>query len=435
MQDPLLIFVDKLTPRLDYICKFIFRDVLGLPFVFTESVQKYNNCQSPKMRYSLWNEPTDYFIEPINLLLESDIKPQKINVVIKDGISSFFETKSNILSFDILAASFYLLTRYEEYCPFNADKHNRYPHYESLAFKNNFLELPLINIWGELFLNSLKKFFPNLHNASPKFKHVPTYDIDMAFCYKHKNIFRQIGSVIQDLVTAKISLLRTRILVIRGKQKDPFDTFDLIAAQHQSDPQKRAIFFFLVGKYSMYDKNNEIYSLEMQQVIQSVAAYAEVGLHPSYLSNSKSNMVCIEKANLEKILSMPVCRSRQHYIKNILPETNLNLITNGITSEYSMGYGSANGFRASTCTPHRWFNLLNNKVENLQIIPFCWMDNTSLHYHKMTPQDALIDYENYFNICKKYNGTFVSIWHNSSLGNQGVWEGWQETYLKSLELQ
>ena len=38
-------------------------------------------------------------------------------------------------------------------CPFNPDKYGRFPHQASLAFKENFLDTPLINYWLEDFKN------------------------------------------------------------------------------------------------------------------------------------------------------------------------------------------------------------------------------------------------------------------------------------------
>ena len=63
-----------------------------------------------------------------------------------NGLKAFFKTGWDI-PFDIFAASFYLLTRYEEYLPHEKDKYGRYAHVNSLAFKENFLHLPLINLW------------------------------------------------------------------------------------------------------------------------------------------------------------------------------------------------------------------------------------------------------------------------------------------------
>ena len=80
-------------------------------------------------------------------------------------IQAFFKSEGDY-PFDIFSAVFYLLSRYEEYLPHKKDMYGRYAHENSLAFKEGFLNLPLINIWLEDFKNVLKKKFPSLiiHN-------------------------------------------------------------------------------------------------------------------------------------------------------------------------------------------------------------------------------------------------------------------------------
>ena len=60
------------------------------------------------------------------------------------GCSLFFPAgEVSSIPFDIFAASFYLITRYEEYLPHVQDVHERFPADESIAFKNGFLEQPV----------------------------------------------------------------------------------------------------------------------------------------------------------------------------------------------------------------------------------------------------------------------------------------------------
>ena len=64
-----------------------------------------------------------------------------------------------------------------------------------------------------------------------------------------------------------------------------------------------------------------------------------------------------EKNRLEGITNMQTKRSRQHYLRFSLPETYQQLIDLEIEEDYSMGYASHVGFRASTCTPFYFYDL------------------------------------------------------------------------------
>ena len=44
--------------------------------------------------------------------------------------------------------------------------YGRYAHENSLAFKEGFLNIPLVNIWIEDFKKALKKKFPTLHHST-----------------------------------------------------------------------------------------------------------------------------------------------------------------------------------------------------------------------------------------------------------------------------
>jgi hypothetical protein len=94
------------------------------------------------------------------LHFEDSIKEQNISCFEHNGFKEFFKTTGDY-PFDIFAASFYLLVRYEEYLSHKKDMYGRYAHENSLAFKEGFLNFPLINIWIEDFKKYLKQKFLN----------------------------------------------------------------------------------------------------------------------------------------------------------------------------------------------------------------------------------------------------------------------------------
>src|SRR4030095_6972305 len=104
---------------------------------------------------------TEFRIQNTQLLFEKGCHEQTIECFEINSYKAFFNTEGD-LPFDIFAASFYLLSRYEEYLPHKRDDYGRYAYENSLAFKEGFLHLPLINIWIEDFKNSLQLKFPSL---------------------------------------------------------------------------------------------------------------------------------------------------------------------------------------------------------------------------------------------------------------------------------
>lgn len=47
---------------------------------------------------------------------------------------------------------------------------------------------------------------------------------------------------------------------------------------------------------------------------------------------------------------------------------------------------------------------------------------------KLNPEEALLLVGKLMDEIRKYGGTFISLWHNESLSNQGEWEGWQQVF-------
>jgi hypothetical protein len=214
--------------------------------------------------------------------------------------------------------------------------------------------------------------------------------------------------------------------VLFANQKDPYDSFDFLDEIHQQFSLK-PIYFFLLSEGSEYDKNIDHHSSLMKELISTIHSKYEIGIHPSWKSHEKIDILQ-EEARLLK----EVKKSRQHYIRFTLPETFRNLINVGITDDYSMGYGSINGFRASTSRSFKWFDVEKNEVSHLTLHPFCYMECNSFYEQKHTAEKALEEMLHYAKIVKKVNGNLITIWHNFSLGTAPLWKGWKEKYIEFL---
>jgi hypothetical protein len=107
-------------------------------------------------------------------------------------MKAFFATEGDF-AFDVFAAAFYLLSRYEEYLPHELDQYGRYAHTNSLAFREGFLDQPLINCWLQALKQSLSQKFSELLFRQKSFKCILSYDIDIAYSYLHKGFVRTMG--------------------------------------------------------------------------------------------------------------------------------------------------------------------------------------------------------------------------------------------------
>lgn len=430
----ILIYTHKITPRVKYIFKHIFARILLLPVDFTTKIEAFVAHNGPKLSYTNAALGTEFFIKSHELLFQQGTQDVDIEVEKWDGLPCFFLTsiKSSI-PFDIFAASFYLISRYEEYLPHVKDMHGRYTPEQSIAFKNNFLEQPVIDFWAYKFLKKLQDRFPDYSYKKRQYTYTSTLDIDNAYAYKHKNLLRSVGGLFKDLFSLKVLSVFNRLAVTLAIRKDPFDTFDILL-KIKKKYNVQTVFFFLIGDYTTYDTNVSASKNRYKLLIKEMVDYAKVGLHPSYFSMNNSELLKKEKKRLEAITNTPIEKSRQHYLRFNLPETYQHLIDTEIHEDFSMGYATRVGFRASTCSPFYFYDINFEIQTPLKVFPFALMDTTLNDFMKLTPKQSIGKIRDLKNIVKAVDGHFITLFHNESLSNYGRWKGWGRLYETMIKI-
>jgi hypothetical protein len=413
---------------LQYITGFIGKEITGEPFQLTTDNFYFHDYSGPKINYSRNRMGDDeLFISSYPLLSEDSVREQNISCFEINNFKAFFKTEGDY-PFDIFAASFYLLSRYEEYLPHEIDKYGRYAHENSLAYKKGFLDTPLVNTWIEDLRKVLKSKFPQLTTHPSPFTFLPTYDIDEAFAFRLKGILRTAGGGLKSLAGGSFSDVKERVEVLRGDKTDPYDSYQWLDELHEKYQLQPRFFFLLAKEKGKYDKNISPDHPAMQELIKRHAAKYPVGIHPSWKSGDEEEFLEKEIKLLQAISGKPITSSRQHYIRFTLPHTFRLLVDAGITDDYSMGYGGINGFRASFSSSFYWYDLEKEQQTNLLLHPFCYMEATSIFQLNHTPQEALKELHHYYQAVKSVNGTMITIWHNTSLGTYPKFTGWREMY-------
>ena len=424
----MIIYSHTLSPRLLYVAQFIGKELLGESIPVTTDDKVFGDAKGPRICYAnTSSNAEDFLIQPHTLLFENNIHEQQANCFVQHGYKAFFATGGDF-SFDIFSAVFYLLSRYEEYLPHQKDMYGRYAHENSIAFKEGFLHLPLINIWLKEFESAIRIKFPDFQTRQPQFRFLPTYDIDEAWAYKNKGFIRSAGGATKALIKGQGPRIKERSQVLKGKLKDPYDSYDWLDQLHRECKLEPRYFFLLAKKNKKFDRNILPEQRNLQELIQRHAAKYPLGIHPSWQSGDSPSLIEEEIHTLEKISGQKVTASRQHYIRFSLPSTFRYLINAGIRDDYSMGYGSINGFRASVASPFYWYDLEKDQASQLLLYPFCFMEANSFFEQKVSSESASREMYDYYKVVKAVGGTYSSIWHNSFLGTERIFAGWREIY-------
>jgi len=426
----LLVYTAEITERKKYIFKFIFSDLFQIAYTLTDQKDVFTNYSGPCINYSTERIHHAFFIFEEALLTQkayhANEKPA-IGIWNANPVIYFQQDKGDI-PFDIFAASFYLISRYEEYSPLNKDAHGRFKPEASIAFQENFLQKPIVNIWANAFSAVLCEKFPELQIQKRPFEYISTFDIDSYWAYRGKSLFKTLGGYFKSILHGRIKECVDRTYVLLGQKKDPFDTFELQSSWEKEFHLKHMYFFHLGDP----GKNDRIIAsenqIDIQEKIQNLSQTHKTGIHPSYQSNVSKEQFRKEFGRYQKYTGKSPQISRQHFLKMNAPETYRQLSVSGIKEDYTMGYAQKSGFRAGVAFPFRFYDLENETETPLLIYPFAVMDGTLKDYMKLPPEKAEQTIIELMNEVKASGGVFISILHNHTIHDEGEWKGWKKVF-------
>lgn len=429
---PVKIFTFRDVPRLRYVAEIIFGDILGLTWEIVTDKRKLG--KNPVINYSGEDLKGSFKIQPDGLLSETGLKIHEPSVSEWKGLPVFYQTpEGSDLPFDIFAASFFLVSRYEEYLKFEPDEFGRFPGSKSFAFRNNFLNRPVIDLWAKELAKALLARFQNMTFKRHRFRSLLTIDVDQPFAYLGKDLFRSLGGLIRD-VSKNSGKAGERYRTVTKGEKDPYDVFDYIfemIGKNNSDVH----FFIPTGNHSLFDKNPSWQSGDYRKLIILIGEKFSFGLHPSFAASDNISILSMEKQRLESIVSKEIMSSRFHYLKMRFPESYRNLEQSGIKEDYSMGYPDEPGFRSGIARSFYFYDIIEERKTGLRIFPFQIMDGTLSKYKGKSPEESEEIIAGLINETKKAGGTFVSIWHNTSLLDNEELKKWRNTFEYMLKLQ
>lgn len=424
----ILIYAPQITARVRYTFSLFFTYLGKADYSITDEPEAIAIHDGPIINYSGTDLGNSLWFPPSRLLFESGLNEEDPKLVEDHNLKGAYATRKNpYIKFDIFASAFYLVSRYEEYLPHLRDQYNRFNARYSFASKNGFLQKPMINYYAEFLFELLEEKYRGFSVKRNKYQFLNTIDIDNAWAYKEKGFVRTFGALVKDILTFNFENLIYRAKVLSGKKKDPYDNYNYFRIIKKKY-KYRSLYFILLADYGLNDKNVPVWNKKFRSLVQSISDYADVGIHPSFGSNSKPEKLKIEIKRLSTITKFAITRSRQHFLILNLPETYQRLIKNEITEDYTMGFALEPGFRASICIPYPFYDVDREEITTLMIHPFAFMDATLKHYLDLDPEQACEVIDNLIKEVKKVNGKFIGLWHNESVSNEGIWKDWRKVY-------
>lgn len=417
-----LIYTHTITPRLTYIFKVILELLNGLEIKFTDSKQDLLEYTGYRIAYG--EEINSVLSYPAHsILFDKGIKPYDLDNSANNKILGIN---------DPFASAFYILSRYEEYLPFDKDRFGRFEADQSILYKKGLLQEPFVQVIAERIVGDLKRFYPEIKCRKKSYSPKVLIDIDQAYSYLGKGKIWSTYISFKNIVKADLKALKLQKRVRRGSEKDPYDGYDFLKKQQQLSGLD-FLYFIHCGDRGRYDHTIPVIKPEIRSLIKQISSYAKTGIHPSFYSNEVSGLFEKELKRLKEIIGKKVLYSRQHYLRLEMPVSYHKLAEAGIKEDYSMGYSTEDGFRAGICVPFHWYDLSNEKETNLVVYPVCFMEGIYGEVKELSAQESWIRMEKMIDTVNRFHGKPVVAWHNHTVTDHGIWKGWQDVFTRMIK--
>lgn len=424
MTNTLYVLCENPGPRIRYVFEHIRIqwNLAELTFLDKKTISNYSG--QAIINYSAEYHPvTSIHFTPSTIATTGNkINSEAIEWI--DGLPYFFKTNhaaSGLQAFDVPGMIFFMLSRMEEYENTGRDSLGRMEGKNSFAQKNDFLHLPVVDLWVEKLAGL---YFQESLNARKSERFQLTIDIDIAWSFTHRPLWENLGGALKEIWAFKWIKFQCRLATWFGLQKDPFEVYDYLKALQ--DRHGPVLYFLLLGDRTALDRNFHWKHPHFNALIQRLYSYADVGIHPSSKASADVIVLKKEKQRLEEIVGQEVIKSRQHYLLMHLPNTYRELISAGIWEDYTMGYHDLPGCRAGTVNPFLWYDLELEETTALKVYPFYVMDVTLRNYLQLSAGEALEWMQNQKVQFHEWGLPMTLVWHNSSFFEQDGWKGWKE---------
>jgi len=337
---------------------------------------------------------------------------------------------------DLLKSAFYLLSGYQETLLYKGDSYGRFSYHDSIQKRLNIAEKPLVNIYFKIIEEAIEKFC-KINNLTIRkrnlwgnkdFGFMLTHDVDRV----DKYTIHKLKNTIKKFINLSKSEEKKRklfkqvfidiIYLLNGK--NPYWNFNWMKRIEKKYKLKSTWYFLPRGEL-----HRDAYYSFKEKRIQNLVKFLqyegdEIGLHGVY--ESRLNMEILKKnyGEIRELIGEYPIGIRQHWLSFKFPETLLNMENIGFKYDSSWSFADHVGWRNSYCLPFRPWDFDNNRMMNIWELPLALMDVTLFEYQKMSYDEANIIIQGMLKQIKKYNGLFVTLWHNSldEENNKGITE-------------
>ena len=332
-----------------------------------------------------------------------------------------------LITQDILASAFYLLSGWHEHFSSDRDVFGRFPFSSSLPYRLNIAGIPVVNYYFDI-LKTIMEEASGKPLIYPTWEGKPyvlclTHDIDTC---ESAWLEGSMYALCKGDILTPLLLLSKKIL-----GKDGWFNFEEIIQVEQHFGASSTFFFLATSSPNLGIKNAD-YTLDrpsLRKIQQFISqSGSETGIHGSTGTSSDTGRL---RSEIDSFTA-PVCGNRFHFLLYQPDTTGKVLDDSGLAYDSSLGFAEMPGFRNSFCFPFHPWDIANEKPFKHTEIPLVLMDGTLRKYNNLKPSEAMGTVSPLLNEIRKFNGCMTVLWHNTHFSKY-KYPGWKEVYVKIVE--
>lgn len=331
------------------------------------------------------------------------------------------------IGYDILGLTYWMLTRQEEVGRTDLDACGRFPAIASHAYKHGYLERPIVDEWLHVMGLIIVSTWPGIVLAQHQFSMKVSHDVDAPSRYGFAGAKGLLRAMAADLIKRGDLKGALRAPWIRLNTRgtlhpdDPFNTFEWIMDLSDQHGLTSA-FYFICGRTSNMDADYELEHPAIRALMRRIHERGhEIGLHPSYGTYQKPDLIQQERERLKRIcqqegIEQEYWGGRMHYLRWEHPTTLQAWEDAGMSYDTTLSYASHPGFRCGTCFEYPAFNPVSQQTLSVRIRPLIAMECSVIAGRYMNlgyEQKALNKFLELKEKCRCISGCFTLLWHNS----------------------
>jgi hypothetical protein len=342
---------------------------------------------------------------------------------------------------DIIASSFFLLSRYEEILkPECRDQHGRFLAKDSILFQQGYGSRPLVDEYGVLLRKWLWEFGVAVPPEQKGFSKIYlTHDVDNPF--RFERFYVVCKQYVKNML--HYNYCKSPLKKYINECYDDFYTFPAIIDYDRNCKEKLPHIpvesvYFLISTGSLFDRRYYNFTSRKNTRLMRIfeKSDATLGLHVSYEAGANPKEISDEVTWFAKKLGQYSGFSRHHYLRWREPEDVVYMEQAGITDDFTLSYADAVGFRVGTCRPYRFINPRTKIISNVVVHPLEIME------YSFSPEYMNLDYEKAFETSKKIidhvyanDGELVLLWHNTAFLDLNYQEKLYKDVLKYIKFR